>query len=82
MLSRDDFSVTVLSHYKSEKTGTRYPSQWEIKIPSEKMILSITPLIQDQEVLAFSSTGNYYWEGACRVEGSARGRAYIEMTGY
>jgi len=82
MLSRDDFSITALSHYKSEKTRARYPSQWEIKIPSEKMILSITPLIQDQEVPAFSSTGNYYWEGACRVEGSARGRAYIEMTGY
>jgi len=82
MLSKDDFSITVLSHYNSEKTGARYHSQWEIKIPSEKLILSITPLIQDQEVLAFSSTGNYYWEGACRVEGSARGKAYVEMTGY
>jgi predicted secreted hydrolase len=33
-------------------------------------------------VIALESTGNYYWEGACRVEGSAGGRAYVEMTGY
>ena len=26
--------------------------------------------------------GNSYWEGTCRVEGSAQGRAYVEMTGY
>ena len=82
MLSRDDFSVIVLSHYKSEKTGARYPSQWEIKIPSEKIVVRISPLIQNQEVIALHSTGNYYWEGACIVEGSVRGRAYVEMTGY
>ena len=40
------------------------------------------PLIEDQEVLAFNTTGNYYWEGACKVEGTAKGRAYVEMTGY
>lgn len=82
MLAKDDFSITTLSYYKSEKTGARYPSQWGIKIPSEKITLRISPLIQDQEVIALSTTGNYYWEGACRVEGSARGKAYVEMTGY
>jgi predicted secreted hydrolase len=81
-LAKDDFSVKVLSHYKSHKTGARYPAQWEVSIPSEKVILRILPLIKDQEVMALESTGNYYWEGACRVEGSARGRAYVEMTGY
>ncbi len=81
-LSREDFSVKVLSQYKSQKTGARYPDHWEIRIPSEKVNLRIIPLLQDQEVIALESTGNYYWEGACRVEGSARGRAYVEMTGY
>jgi len=81
-LAKDDFSVKVLSHYKSGKTGARYPAQWEVSIPSEKVSLRVFPLIQDQEVIALESTGNYYWEGACRVEGSARGRAYVEMTGY
>jgi predicted secreted hydrolase len=78
----DDFSVKVLSHYKSQKTGSQYPAQWQVSIPSEKIVLHITPMMQDQEVIALQTTGNYYWEGTCRVEGSARGRAYVEMTGY
>ena len=81
-LSKDDFSVAVMDHYKSPKTKAGYPSQWEVKIPSEKLRLKITPLIREQEVLAYYSTGNYYWEGTCAVEGTAKGRAYVEMTGY
>jgi predicted secreted hydrolase len=81
-LSKEDFSVRVLAHYRSDKTGARYPSDWQIEVPSEKLTLRIIPLIRDQEVLAYNSTGNYYWEGACKVEGDARGRAYVEMTGY
>lgn len=81
-LSRDRFSVRVRDHYKSSKTGARYPSRWEITVPSEHISITVIPLLADQEVLAYNSTGNYYWEGACRVEGSAKGRAYVEMTGY
>jgi predicted secreted hydrolase len=81
-ISKDDFTVKVLANYKSKKTGVRYPSQWEIKIPSENLILRIIPLMEDQEVLAYNSTGNCYWEGTCKVEGETTGRAYIEMTGY
>lgn len=81
-LSKNDFSVKVLAHYESKKTGARYPSRWEIRIPSEDLTIKILPLIMDQEVLAYKTTGNYYWEGACMVEGAAKGRAYVEMTGY
>ena len=81
-LSKDDFAVKILDHYTSQKTGAKYPALWEIKIPSEKVLLRIIPLIRDQEILAYYSTGNYYWEGTCKVEGSAKGRAYVEMTGY
>ncbi len=81
-LSRDDFSVSVLSHYRSRATGARYPARWTISIPSEHVAVKIVPLLEDQEVVARETTGNYYWEGACLVEGSAKGRAYVEMTGY
>jgi predicted secreted hydrolase len=81
-LSLDDFSVRVLSHYRSKKTGANYPSGWDISIPSEELSLRITPLVEDQEFLGTRSTGNYYWEGACKVEGTAKGRAYVELTGY
>ena len=39
-------------------------------------------VIEDQEFVASSSTRNYYWEGDCKVGGSAAGRAYVELTGY
>jgi predicted secreted hydrolase len=81
-LSKNEFTVKDLAYYKSENTGARYPSQWKINIPAENLILKITPLIEDQEVLAYNSTGNYYWEGTCKVEGTEKGRAYVEMTGY
>ena len=81
-LSADDFRITVLAHYKSEKTGARYPARWKIVIPSETLTMTVTPLMRDQEVSAASSTGIAYWEGTCRVEGNVKGRAYVELTGY
>jgi predicted secreted hydrolase len=81
-LAKDDFAVTALGQYRSKKTGARYPSKWEIVIPSEEVRLTITPLIEDQEFIGTYSTWNYYWEGTCAIEGSITGRAYVEMTGY
>lgn len=81
-LARDDFSITVLDHYRSEKTKARYPAAWDIKVPSENLELTITPTIEDQEFIGSYSLWNRYWEGACRVTGSATGRAYVELTGY
>ncbi len=82
ILKKDEFFLRPLGHYRSKKTGARYPSSWTVRVPGEKVDLTVTPLIQDQEFVAPFSTGNYYWEGACRVEGSATGRAYVELTGY
>jgi predicted secreted hydrolase len=81
-LSMNDFSINVLAFYTSKKTGARYPAKWGITVPSENLTLTLTPLLENQEVLAYRSTGNYYWEGTCKVHGSATGRAYVEMTGY
>jgi predicted secreted hydrolase len=81
-LERGDFSVTVLSRYTSAQSGARYPSKWEVTIPSENLSFLVTPLVQDQEFTAADAMGTSYWEGTCRVEGIAKGRAYVEMTGY
>lgn len=82
ILSLKDFKVKNLRFFRSRKTGAKYPSRWLISIPSEKIDVIITPLVKDQEVIAYYTTGNYYWEGTCKVEGSQTGRAYVEMTGY
>ena len=81
-LSADEFKVTVVDRYRSSKTGIRYPSKWRILIPSEKISLTIIPLMEDQELTGSPSTGPSYWEGTCRVEGTEKGRAYVELTGY
>jgi predicted secreted hydrolase len=81
-LPKDEFDVRVLSYYRSRKTRARYPSQWEIKIPYEKIQLTLVPLMKDQELITTYSTFNYYWEGVCSVKGTVSGRAYVEMTGY
>lgn len=81
-LAAGDFHVRVNKHYRSGKTGARYPSAWEIEVPSEGLQLRMTPLMEDQEFIGIGTTGNAYWEGACRVEGTVAGRAYVEMTGY
>ncbi|HYA85778.1 MAG TPA: lipocalin-like domain-containing protein [Nitrospirota bacterium] len=81
-LVRDDYRIEVLSSYTSRKTGIRYPSKWEITVPSENLQLLVTPSLEDQEFTRDQAMGGPYWEGTCTVEGSARGEAYAEMTGY
>jgi predicted secreted hydrolase len=81
-LSSDDFEVVIKDNYKSKKTEATYPSKWTIKIPSENLEVTVTPFMVDQEFIGTHSTGNYYWEGKCIVEGTAQGRAFVEMTGY
>jgi predicted secreted hydrolase len=81
-LTVTDFTIRATASYRSEHTGIRYPSSWDIEVPSELLRLTVTPLIQDQEFLAPGISGNAYWEGTCSIEGSSRGRAYAELTGY
>ncbi len=70
--------------WKSNKTGTIYPLSWEIKIPQEKIILEVKPLINNQEV-NFGTIN--YWEGPLKVKGkinkkNIKGEGFIELVGY
>jgi predicted secreted hydrolase len=86
-LSREEFQVEVLDHWKSPHSGASYPSRWRVRVPSLGLDLLVTPNLADQELNTSRSTGITYWEGSV----SARGRAgerpvdgvgYVEMTGY
>ena len=48
------------------------------------LVLSLEPLLDDQESDARLSTGAIYWEGAVRALEGGRpvGRGYLELTGY
>jgi predicted secreted hydrolase len=81
-LSQDQVNLDVLEYYENDNKS-QYPSKWLLNIPDEKIKLTITPLIQDQEL----KLSVRYWEGAVKVEGVKNGSAisghgYVELTGY
>ena len=49
-----------------------------------EQVLTLQPLMDDQEIDARMSTGGFYWEGAVvlRAGGRQVGRGYLELTGY
>ena len=55
---------------------------WVIALPDLDIDVSLAPIVEDAEFDATSSTGNYYWEGEVRVEGSHTGWGYVELVGY
>ena len=76
-------SIDVLDHWTSPETGTRYPSRWRVRVPSQGLDLIVEPWLEGQEM----RTSFVYWEGAVRVSGTsgstcALGQGYVELTGY
>jgi predicted secreted hydrolase len=86
-LTLSEISVTVLGEWKSPRSGGRYPSRWQIRIPSAGIDLTAAPTLADQELDTKGSTGVTYWEGAISGPGTSRDwhvtcRGYAELTGY
>ena len=77
-LNHTEFSIRVLEHWRSPRSGIRYPSRWRIEVPAEGLEFEVVPLLADQEL----RLGVRYWEGAVRVVGSVSGRGYAELVGY
>jgi len=79
--------IDVLDHWRSQKTGGLYPIRWRVRVPSEGLDVTLSPLLADQELSTPESTGVTYWEGAVDGQGtSGNGKVtcqgYAEMTGY
>jgi predicted secreted hydrolase len=86
-LSREEFRVEVLGYWRSPKTLARYPSRWKLKVPSEKLDLTIAPNLDQQEMRTRETVRVTYWEGSVSVSGTAHGEpiagmGYVELTGY
>ena len=83
MLKAKDVEIEELDFWRSKQSSIRYPSKWRFTIPGKAIDLTISPLINNQELnLAFR-----YWEGACKVTGTignieVKGYAYVELAGY
>lgn len=86
-LASTEFSIASTGEWKSPTSGAVYPSGWKVTVPSREIDLTVTPVMNDQELDTRGSTMIVYWEGACRVNGSVgsnsvAGRAYVELVGY
>ena len=82
-LKSSEIELDVSDRWKSPLDGSEYPSGWRLAVPSEDLVLDLTPILSDQEL----NLSVRYWEGAVRVGGTLRGRAiggkgYVELTGY
>jgi predicted secreted hydrolase len=82
-LAPGDVEIEETDSWTSATNGGTYPSEWRIRIPSQRLDATVVAAVADQEMaLSF-----VYWEGAVRAVGSRRGksitgRGYVEMTGY
>jgi predicted secreted hydrolase len=79
--------VDVLDLWKSPNSKAVYPGRWRVRIPTEHIDLTITPLLPDQELVTSATTAVTYWEGAVAGKGKSAGstvtaEGYVEMTGY
>lgn len=82
-LVKNDFSIEIMDHWKSDNSGGNYPSRWVINVEKINLHIELEPLVPDQEMnLTYT-----YWEGAVKVRGvngedQFNGFGYVELTGY
>ena len=86
-LGRSDFTMESVRTWQSPHSGARYPIQWRLSLPGQRLSLTVTAAQPDQELRTPRSTQVTYWEGAVVVTGTrgadpVTGRGYLEMTGY
>lgn len=81
-LTRDDYVLEPLETWRSEATGTTYPTRWRVIIPGQGLTFEVRAAMKNQELHTPRSTNVTYWEGAVDVTNGARGRGYAELTGY
>jgi predicted secreted hydrolase len=81
-LAREDLAMEALAHW-SAGDGTRYPTNWRLRLPSEAIELELAAWLPDQRLpLALR-----YWAGAVSATGNQGGNAlsgsgHFESPGY
>jgi len=81
-LDADAVALVPREWWTSTDGAARYPSRWQLQIPSAAIDLEIVPRLAAQELRASVR----YWEGAVAVKGTTdkglHGVGYVELTGY
>lgn len=82
LITKDSVVLKVTDYWLSP-TGEKYPSGWNLQIPSKEINLKINPAVKNQ----LMDVAVRYWEGSVKIEGTkngnrVNGRGYVELTGY
>ena len=64
--------------WSAQKNGQQVPTRWRVQVPEHGVDVQVDAV----EPQAWMQTRFPYWEGPVRLNGSAGGRGYLEMTGY
>ncbi|MFT5704884.1 MAG: putative secreted hydrolase [Shewanella sp.] len=75
-ITSEDIAIKASSWHKID--STRYPTSWQLSIPSENIDLEIDALNPNAKMPLSIS----YWEGPVLISGSHKGEGYMELTGY
>ncbi len=81
-LTDPDVRIESLRHW-TDRQGVRYPSRWQVRVPRLGLVLTVKPVLANQELV----TSPRYWEGAVNVAGTRAGepvggRGYVELAGF
>lgn len=82
-LAAEEIELSVLDTWRSPANQAEYPAKWRIRVPSEGIEITVTPMMDNQELHTFFT----YWEGAVKISGvkngiEVSGYGYVELTGY
>ena len=80
------FSDVPTATWTSVRTFSRYPTAWNVKMPSAGIDLALEAVFADQEFMTLIARPGF-WEGRVRVTGTIRGVpvsgvGYVERNGY
>ncbi len=75
-IASKEIAIKASSWHKID--STRYPTSWQLNIPSENIELEIDALNPNAKM----PLSIPYWEGPVLISGSHKGEGYMELTGY
>jgi len=73
-----DGALIVTPLETSQTSGAEVPTKWQVELPDRGFDVEVQALNPD----AWMTTSVPYWEGPVTIDGSHKGRGYLEMTGY
>ncbi|KAA0160670.1 hypothetical protein FNF28_05369 [Cafeteria roenbergensis] len=81
-----DLTFTGSNEWSSCRTFMRYPLTWHVKLPSERLELTLEAEVADQELMTIIAKPAF-WEGRVRATGTFRGKpvtglGYVERNGF